>query len=156
MKENKRLISLFEKLYNGSPWIDINLMSVLEHITADKASVRIDPNCNTIWEITNHLICWRLNVLKRVQGNIMETPDNNYFESITDTSPQAWESTLAKFEDSQKLWLEFLKGIKFDRLEEHYPKNKMTYYEHIHGILQHDAYHLGQIVLMMKMIDLDN
>jgi uncharacterized damage-inducible protein DinB len=28
----------------------------------------------------------------------------------------------------------------------------MTYYEHIQGIIQHDAYHLGQIVLLSKLL----
>ena len=37
----------------------------------------------------------------------------------------------------------------FDKI---YPSNKMSYYEHIHGIIQHDAYHLGQIVLLTKLV----
>ncbi|WP_235811010.1 DUF1572 domain-containing protein [Aequorivita aquimaris] len=36
--------------------------------------------------------------------------------------------------------------------EKEYPTNKHSYYKHIHGIIQHDAYHLGQIVLLAKMV----
>ena len=37
-------------------------------------------------------------------------------------------------------------------MEKVYPNNGMSYYEHIQGIIQHDAYHLGQIVLLAKTV----
>ena len=45
----------------------------------------------------------------------------------------------------------FLENFNESQFDKIYPSNKMTYYEHIHGILQHDAYHLGQIVLLSKL-----
>lgn len=152
MQENERMIGLFEKLYMGSPWIDVNLVSVLEPITAKQADKRILPNCNTIWEITNHLIAWRKNVLQRVNGKTINTPSNNYFEPIVDTSDQAWRNTLESLKDTQVQWIKFLVNIEVSQLEARYEVNKMTYYEHIQGILQHDCYHLGQIVLLAKQL----
>lgn len=156
MKENKtesqRLVSLFEKLYDGSPWIDINLVSVLKQITANQANQRVIQNCNTIWEITNHLISWRQNVLQRVNGNIIKSPSNNYFEAIKDSSEQAWRNTLQELYETQRQWLQFLKTFETSQFETLYEVNEMTYYEHIHGILQHDCYHLGQIVLLAKQV----
>ena len=96
MTETKRISSLFKKLYDGSPWIDINITSVLQNISAEQASKRVLKNCNTIWEITNHIIDWRINVLQRVQGKTIKTPDNNYFEAVTDTSEKNWKDTLQR------------------------------------------------------------
>ncbi len=53
MKETNRSIKLFKDLYNGNPWIDVNLVNVLNHLNAIQASIKIFPNCNSIWEITN-------------------------------------------------------------------------------------------------------
>ena len=150
MKETKRISSLFKRLYDGSPWIDINITSVLQNISAEQASKRILKNCNTIWEITNHLIDWRLNVLQRVQGKIIKSPDNNYFEPVTDTSERNWTNTLQRLLGVQKDWIEFLDKVDLGELGKVYTPNTMTYYEHIHGIIQHDVYHLGQIVLLSK------
>jgi uncharacterized damage-inducible protein DinB len=152
MTEEERLTSLFEKLYNGEPWIDVNIFSTLNNITADQASKRVLANCNSIWEITNHLINWRLNVLQRMEGKIIKTPSNNYFEEIEVKSNQAWTETLNKLENTQNSWLDFLKLVKTEDFEKKYPVNDMTYYEHIQGIIQHDAYHLGQIVLLSKLL----
>ncbi len=153
MKEAQRLISLFEKLYSGSPWIDVNLLSTLESISSSQANQRILPKCNTIWEITNHIIAWRKNVLQRVKGHILITPTNNYFEPVTDNSQEAWATTLMSLKDSQDEWTDFLRKLNSHEFDKIYENNSMTYYEHIHGILQHDAYHLGQIVLLAKQFD---
>jgi len=150
MKENELIIKLFEDLFDGSPWIDVTIMGTLKGISSKNASKKISVNQNSIWEIVNHLISWRLNVLQRVQGKVINTPRNNYFEPIIDSSPSAWERTLKELQDSQTQWLEFLKQLTPNSFSEVYPNNKMTYYEHIHGIIQHDAYHLGQITLLAK------
>jgi uncharacterized damage-inducible protein DinB len=152
MTESERITNLFKKLYNGDPWIDINIVSVLYSFTAAQASKRVLPNCNSIWEITNHMIEWRLNVLERLQGTTIKTPSNNYFKDIHDTSNEAWKKTLQKLETTQEKWLNFLKNIKPEDFEKLYQNNKMTYYEHIHGIIQHDSYHLGQILLLSKIL----
>lgn len=150
MKETARSIKLFKDLYNGHPWIDVNIVGVLTQINALQASKKIFPNCNSIWEIINHLISWRINVLQRVHGKIMQAPEDNYFNPIEDTSENAWSETLNKLEKSQHQWVDFLKEFKEEDFDKNYPGNNMTYYEHIHGIIQHDAYHLGQIVLLAK------
>jgi len=78
--------------------------------------------------------------------------DANYFEEIEIQSNQAWFNTLNQLEIAQKRWLEFLKLVRIKDFEKKYPVNNMTYYEHIQGIIQHDAYHLGQIVLLSKLV----
>lgn len=152
MTEAARIRSLFEKLYDGHPWLDVNILSTLSKLTAAQAAKRAIPECNTIWEITNHMIHWRLNVLRRVQGEIIESPVNNYIEKITDQSDAAWKQTLENFALSQRKWLDLLSNYRETDLAAVYPPNRMTYYENIQGILQHDAYHLGQIVILAKSV----
>lgn len=150
MKESDRIASLFANLYNGNPWIEVTITDTLNKISASQAAKRIMPNCSTIWELTNHLIQWRINVLKRMHGQVIKTPSHNYIEVVKNTSDKAWKATLKKLENSQSLWLNYLSTHKKEELVKRYVANNMTYYEHIQGILQHDAYHLGQIVLLAK------
>ena len=149
MTEPQRLFALFKNLYNGHPWIDVTLVNTLNGISAKQAQRRLG-NCNTIWEIVVHLTAWRENVLQRVQGQVLKTPSSNYIEPVADTSDAAWAATLQQLEDSQMRWLAFLAQLDSGQLEHIYPTNGMTYYEQIQGIIQHDAYHLGQIVLLAK------
>jgi uncharacterized damage-inducible protein DinB len=152
MKELKRITKLLDDIYEGSPWIDVNVMATLQNITADQAARKVAPQWNTIWEIVNHLISWRLNVLQRIQGKVLASPADNYFTAVRDISEEAWQNTMKKLEDSQEQWRRVLKKFKKKDLENTYPANDMSYYDHIQGIIQHDAYHLGQIVLLAKAI----
>ena len=150
VKETERIASLLSNLYRGHPWLEVTLLETLQTISAKQASAKLFPNGNSIWEILNHLINWRFAVLQRVRGEITNIPENNYFEPQTDISEAAWLRTLKELDDSQKEWILFLKGCNDELLEKEYPVNGLTYYEHIQGIIQHDAYHLGQIVLLAK------
>ena len=151
MKELQRTIQLFEKLYEGEPWIDVNIKDTLNNLSAEQAAKKV-YDLNSIWEIVNHITNWRKNVLKRINGKVLTTPAHNYFEPVSDTSDAAWTKTLTALNKTQVEWLSFLKTFHKEYFSEVYPKNKMTYYEHIHGILQHDAYHLGQIKLLVKLV----
>jgi uncharacterized damage-inducible protein DinB len=153
MKESKRIAGLFSDSYNGDPWLDVTLVGTLKTIASEQAYKKLTPQTNSIWEIVNHLISWRQNVLGRVKGNVLITPDHNYFTPVEDHSAKAWNETLLDFEVSQQNWLHFLNDFDDADFEKGYPNNDHTYYEHIHGILHHDAYHLGQIVLLKKLTD---
>jgi uncharacterized damage-inducible protein DinB len=150
MKETDHISKLFADLYNGNPWLEITITGTLQKLSAAQAAKKVSPAWNTIWEIVNHLIEWRLNVLERIHGKTLETPPTNYILPVKDASEAAWQNTLKRFEASQQKWIEALKNFKEEDFEKKYPVNNLSYYEHIHGIIQHDAYHLGQIVLLAK------
>lgn len=149
--EKDRIIGLFKNLYHGHPWIDVTIMATTHKLTAQQAATKVLPNCNSIWEILNHMISWRGNVLQRLQGKILTTPTNNYIKPIVNTSQEAWLKTLEEFKQTQNEWISFLKKFNDEDFGTEYPPNGMNHYEHIHGIMQHDAYHLGQIVLLSKL-----
>jgi|SRR6185312_9972296 len=152
MKDSKRIKKLFEDLYNGRPWIDVTIMDTLKNISAEQAAKKVIPERNSIWQIVNHIIAWRENILLRVQGNEMVTPNNNYFTQLEIISETEWQKALERLANSQEQWIHFLENFDESQFDKIYASNKMTYYEHIHGILQHDAYHLGQIVLLSKLV----
>jgi uncharacterized damage-inducible protein DinB len=150
MKESERILKLFRDLYDGHPWIDVTLAEKLRGFTAEEAFAKPFPGCNSAWEITAHLVSWRRNVLQRVQGKAPVAPEDNYFSPVPDPSPEHWQALLNDLAESQNQWLEFLVNMPDEDLTRTYPDNEMSYYEHIHGLLQHDAYHLGQITLLLK------
>jgi uncharacterized damage-inducible protein DinB len=150
MNETKNISKLFDQLYNGAPWLDVNIVAELKKVRADQAATRILPNCNTIWEIVIHLIGWRENILERLQGKTKRSPAGNYISPVKDTSAKAWLLTLHKLEKSQQKWLALLENFDANKVNDIVPPGKYSAYDLMHGILQHDAYHLGQIVLLAK------
>ncbi len=80
----------------------MNIVDVLNKLTANEAQARLIENCNTIWEITNLLINCRLNVLQRLEGKVMVTPANKYFGNVANISDEAWVDTLKNGHEDTK------------------------------------------------------
>lgn len=152
MKDHEQLAKNFSDLFDGSSWIDVNIMSTLDEITAKQAATKPFPDFNSIWEIVNHMISWRETVLKRIFGENVESPEHNYFTSIRDRSENAWLKTKERFHESQTKWLEAITEMKIKDLSTKHDFNTFSNYDLVQGIFQHDAYHLGQIRLMKKLI----
>jgi uncharacterized damage-inducible protein DinB len=152
MKESERLTQQFKELFNGQPWIDVSIIGTLSGLTAKQAAAKPFSHANSVWQIVNHLVSWRETVLKRLQGENIPSPDNNFFEPVDDISEQTWRDSLTRFEATQDEWMKALKNADEIFLETVWQPAGQTNYELILGILQHDAYHLGQVVLLKKFI----
>jgi uncharacterized damage-inducible protein DinB len=152
MKETDRIIKLFDDLYQGTPWLDVTIMDTLKNLTPERAARKIKPDWNSVWEVINHVISWRLAILERIEGREVISPEHNFFVPVTDQSTEAWNITLERLQDSQDKWINYLRNFperEFDVVPDKKPYSK---YELIHGILQHDAYHLGQIRILVKPV----
>lgn len=151
MTQLQRLQKLFEDHYNGNPWLDVSILDTLHDITAKEAATSI-KGLNSIWQILKHMMEWRKTNMKRVNGKIVTAPSDNYINEIIDQSERAWNALQSDFNAVHIEWLSFIKGLDVKIFDAVYKANQHTYYEHIQGILQHDAYHLGQIVLIKKLL----
>ena len=151
MNDLERFQKLFNDHYDGDPWIEITLRGTLKGISETMAAQKVG-SLNSIWQIVNHVISWRETLLKRVQNENVRSPENNFIEKISDVSAAAWEETMKRLQSSQDKLLSYLSGKKEINLEENPSQGQYSRYELIESILLHDLYHLGQVVLIKKMI----
>jgi len=152
MSEQERIADQYSRLFNGDSWIDVNIMDTLASLSHKQAAAKPFREANSIWQIVNHLVSWRETVVKRIKGENIPSPEHNFFLPVADTSEAAWEKTITDFETSQQAWLTALKVMTPGEVEQVYTPRNQTNYELIMGILQHDAYHLGQIVILKKFV----
>lgn len=151
MKENKRLSKLLKDHFNGDPWIDVQLLDSLKGLTAKEAARNIN-GLNSVWEIVQHMTCWRETLLQRIEGRHVPAPAHNYFFPLKDTSAAAWTAAIKQLKASQEALLDYLSNDNIAVIDEAPPGSNYSRYELLQGVLQHDAYHLGQIVLIRKML----
>lgn len=148
----KKVNKLIKDHYNGNPWIDTTIAVTLKQLTAKQAAAKTG-GLNSIWQIVNHMILWRTALIGRVMDQPIVYPDNNYIEEVKNTSAAAWKETIKKFERSQKEITSFLAGSKDELLAKVSPSSGYSYFELVMSIVIHDSYHLGQIVLIKKMME---
>ncbi|MCI0338461.1 MAG: DinB family protein [Acidobacteria bacterium] len=151
MSETHRLNSQLKRAYQGVAWHGPSLRELLEGLTAQQAASKPIPNAHSIWELVNHIIAWEQIVRQRLEGEpVTEIPDIVNFPPVNETSEAAWQATLQMLEASNKELRESIKQIDDAQLEQTAPGTDYSNYFMLHGVIQHDLYHAGQIALLKK------
>ena len=147
--EINRILKLFTDLQHGDCWIGNNFKEALHDVNAAMAAKKISGATNTIWELTAHITYWRTRVVNRLTGSDNPPPFLDFLlpGELNDLN---WRQTLHDFESAYHLLRNAIHNFNVDHLERPSPKEGQTFYQLILGCLQHDAYHLGQIILIKK------
>ena len=142
----------FREVHFGGNWTSVNLKESLADVSWQQATTQV-YSFNTIATLVYHTNYYVSAVLKVLQGEPLHAKDKYSFELPSILSQQDWENLL------NKTWTE---AETFASLVEQLPESKLgetfcgeeygNYYRNIHGIIEHTHYHLGQIVLIKKML----
>jgi hypothetical protein len=151
MIEINRIVKQFEALQHGDCWIGVNFKEALHGIDAAAAAKRLSANGNSIWMLSTHLIYWRTRVTNRLNGNDSPPPFKD-FALPNELSEAQWKQTLLDFESAYHSLRNALHSMKDEQLDKPSPREGQSFYQLITGCLQHDAYHLGQIVFLKNNV----
>ncbi|HEU0176915.1 MAG TPA: DinB family protein [Blastocatellia bacterium] len=151
MTETHRINSQLKRAQEGQAWHGPSLRELLDGVTAEQAAAKPIPNAHSVWELVNHIIAWEQIARKRLEG-AEETaiPDEVNFPPVTDASEAAWKATLQSLEASHRGLRDSIKKIDDAKLEVIAPGTSYSNYVLLHGLIQHDLYHAGQIALLKK------
>ena len=147
--EINRIVKLFEALQHGDCWIGNNFKETLHGVDVAKATATISANGNSMWQLASHIIYWRTTVVNRLTDSLNPPPFKDMFLPGV-VNEKNWKQTLHDFEASYYTLRNAINNLKDEQLDKPTVKKNQTFYELIMGCLQHDAYHLGQMILLNK------
>ncbi|HET9533137.1 MAG TPA: DinB family protein [Blastocatellia bacterium] len=151
MREIKRIRSQLRHAFEGPAWHGPSVRELLSDVTAERAAARPIPGAHSIWEITLHIMTWERVVRLRLDGDMPDDPpDQENWPKVSDTSQQSWQKTIAELEEGNKALRDAIARLDQSRLDEIVPEKVYSFYFMLHGIIQHDLYHAGQIALLKK------
>lgn len=151
MTETHRINSLLKRAFQGPAWHGPSLRELLEGVTAEQAAAKPTPSAHSIWELVNHIIAWEQIARLRLEGDpAINPPDEMNFPPVNDTGETAWQATLQSLAASNQDLRDSIKKIDDAKLEEIVPEANHSVYAMLHGVIQHDLYHAGQIALLKK------
>jgi uncharacterized damage-inducible protein DinB len=148
MTEIDRIVRLLEKTFDKQPWYGSSITEILSSIDSETAGTR-HGNTHTIIELILHMAAWRKFTSHRLLGNT----EFEITDEINFPSPTTWADAVNALHQSQEELVKAVKQFPIDRLNELVPtkSQRYTFYTLLHGIIQHDIYHLGQIALLKKL-----
>ena len=142
----------FREIHFGGNWTTSNLKDNLADVTWQQATTKVD-SLNTIAALTYHINYYVSAVLKVLQGEILEAHDKFSFDVPLIQSQQDWEKMLNKVWADAETFAKLVEQLPDEKLNEYLADEKYgNYFRNLHGIIEHSHYHLGQIVIIKKII----
>lgn len=144
------------QLHDGDPWHGSSITKVLEGIDADTAVVRSIPHAHTIWELVLHMTSWTREVASRVGGADAKDPVD-WPEPRFAGGAAAWEAAKGDLAAAHAELEQKVAKLQPDELlrwigDQRDPAlgTGLSVGTVIRGLLQHDAYHQGQIAILRR------
>jgi len=145
MEETARIGKQLARTYSGDPWHGPSLRSILEGIDGAQANARPISDAHSIAELAAHILSWREETLRRLEGKGGDVPAAGDFPE-----PLEWSELLARLDRSHDALTKAVAALDDGILDEKVKGRRESYYVLLQGIIHHDLYHAGQIAILKK------
>jgi uncharacterized damage-inducible protein DinB len=159
MSEPSRLVDELEREHAGDPWHGSSVSDILRGVTAAQAAAHVVPHVHTIWEVVLHMTAWKNEVRKRLSGAPASTPDEGDWPEVGAPTAERWVEALERLDAAHAVLVDAVRTTPEPELFEptNDPRNRetgggVTKYVLLHGLAQHDAYHAGQLAMLVKVV----
>ncbi len=152
MNFSKQIAKHLKEVYFGGNWTWSNLKENLSDITWQEATTQVD-SLNTIAVLFHHIHYYVVQVTKVLQGEALESKDEQSFAHPPINSQQDWENCLNKAWKEAEVFIALIEQLPDSKLGETFVAEKYgIYYRNLSGIVEHTHYHLGQIAIIKKLL----
>ena len=140
------------EVYFGNNWTAVNLRDTLKDISWQEAEKQVGT-LNSISTIVYHLQYYVITVTKVLQGEKLNSKDELSFIHPPVQSAEDWSHFLETCWKEAEIFEELIRKLDDEKLWEYLTAEKYgIYFRNLMGIVEHHHYHLGQIVLLKKLI----
>jgi uncharacterized damage-inducible protein DinB len=156
MSETERIIDQFRRAFDGNAWHGPSVLPLISDVTAAQAAAHPVAGTHSIWELVLHIGAWESACKRRLEGDPAQLTDEEDWMSIKDFSQEEWERTKQKLVQTHEELLASIAEVNESRLDQPIiggaSFQSSSVYVTLHGAVQHDLYHAGQIALLKKAI----
>ncbi|WP_210463279.1 DinB family protein [Rufibacter roseolus] len=148
----QQLARHLREVHFGENWTDVTIREHVSDITWQQATAKIS-SLNTIAALVYHINYYVKAVLRVLRDEPLNAKDANSFNHPAVDSPEDWERLLQEsWTDAEDL-AQLVEQLPESKLGETFVEEKYgSYYRNIQGVIEHAHYHLGQIVLLKKLL----
>lgn len=151
-KLTTHLAKHLREIHFGKNWTWSNLQDQTKDINWEEATAQV-ADLNTIAKLFYHIHYYVKVTIPVFEGGQLDASDKFSFDLPPIQSEEDWQALLKKaFEDAEKL-AKLIEQLPEEKLWTIFVDEKYgNYYRNIQGIIEHSHYHLGQIVMVKKML----
>ena len=150
----KELAAHFRAIYFGGSWSgsSINFKEQLTDVTWQQATAPV-YGLNTIAALVFHINYFVGGGHSVLTGGRLEIKDKFSFDHPPIRSAKDWEELVAQTFEDAEAFAKILEQLPESKLGEDFWEGKYgIFHRNIWGLIEHNHYHLGQIVLLKKIL----
>jgi len=148
MRAIERLLEQLNAAYGGPAWHGPSLRELLEGVGEEQARARPIANAHSIFEIVVHVRAWMDAVSERLAGSERELTTEEDWSDVTRT---VWSAALEELDHAESRVCDAVARLRADDLDKPVPGKRYSVYVLVHGVIQHNLYHAGQIAVLKKV-----
>jgi uncharacterized damage-inducible protein DinB len=154
MSEIDRILDQMDRAFSGDAWHGPPLMHLLDGMSAEDASKHAVLGAHSVWELVHHIGAWNTIVQHRLQGETVNVTADRDWPPVWEVSDPAWRRALESLIESRARLRETAAALNDGDLDEKIGATRVSRYQILHGVVQHDLYHAGQIAMLRKALGL--
>ena len=151
MNEVARIADQLRRSQQGGAWHGPALAELLADVDAAQALRRPNPAAHNIWELVNHIIAWQTAANGAVRGGVMPRLAKADDWPPAGRTEAQWRAAVKRLAKVNQELLTGLSKFPEQRLDDQLPGRKHSFHFMLHGIVQHNLYHGGQVALLKKL-----
>jgi uncharacterized damage-inducible protein DinB len=159
MHEVTRIVDQLKRAYDGDAWYGPSVRGVLEGVDARMASARPLTAAHTICELVLHMTSWTREITRRLRDGIAREPEQGDWPVAPALDEAGWKRLVDALDAANAELVEAVTLMDEGRLMEVIGDARdravgsgVSRYVVLHGLVQHHAYHAGQIALLKKAL----
>jgi uncharacterized damage-inducible protein DinB len=151
MTEMERIADQLRRSHEGEAWHGPSLRELLQGVTAEQAARKMDE-LHSIWELVLHIAAWELAGARMLRGEVAgDLTSDQDWPSVGEPAELRWREAIDKLDAAHDELSEAIRQCAPERLSETAPGKSYSVYVLLHGIVQHNLYHGGQIAILRKL-----
>ena len=134
-------------------WHGPSLSDVLGDVSHVDAAARPVASGHSIWELVHHLTAWSAIVQARLAPTAPTPPTAEQdWPPVRDTSPEAWRTAVQHLKDAHRDLAAEVAELSDEALKARVAGKDHDVTAMLHGVVEHDAYHGGQIAILKRAL----
>ena len=150
MRESERIGNQLDRAFEGQAWHGPSVLEIIKDVSSEKAAARQISGGHTIWELVLHIAAWENACRRRLAGDRAELSDAEDWPAVNDTSEEAWLAAKSSLLEGHKKLRQAIAELNDAQLDEPILPGMSSVYVTVHGTVQHNLYHAGQIAILKK------
>ena len=149
MRAIERLLDQLNRAYGGEAWHGPALRELLEDVTEEEAKGHPVGGLHSILELVVHVCATMDMVSTRLAGTPRELTTEEDWSDVTRTS---WAAALEELDHAESRVCDAVARLAPEDLDRIVVGKSYTTYVMVHGVVQHNLYHAGQIAILKNAI----